>query len=111
MQPETLQEPLRQAFRVGSLGVGWDPEAQRITVEATSMPDDGADPVDLVEARPAGEPDELDLMRVRVTTAQVRGFVGQAARLVAAGRPTCPFCGEVIGPSGHFCTRTNGQLN
>jgi ribosomal protein L24E len=28
-----------------------------------------------------------------------------------SGRPACPFCGQPIEPTGHFCARGNGQLN
>ncbi|HTE66110.1 MAG TPA: DUF3090 family protein [Candidatus Binatia bacterium] len=40
-----------------------------------------------------------------------REFVRRAADLIAAGRPLCPFCGQPLEPTGHFCTRTNGHLN
>ena len=39
------------------------------------------------------------------------GFARRAARVVAAGRPACPFCGQPLNPEGHFCSRTNGYLN
>jgi uncharacterized repeat protein (TIGR03847 family) len=50
-------------------------------------------------------------MRVRIAPGHAREFVRRAAGLVAAGRPLCPFCGQPLEPTGHFCTRTNGQMN
>jgi 5-methylcytosine-specific restriction endonuclease McrA len=29
--------------------------------------------------------------------------------VVAAGRPTCQFCGQPIDPDGHICPRSNGH--
>jgi uncharacterized repeat protein (TIGR03847 family) len=52
-----------------------------------------------------------DLVRVRIERGQAREFVRRAASLVAAGRPTCPFCGEVLEPTGHFCAQTRAHLN
>jgi hypothetical protein len=37
--------------------------------------------------------------------------VRRAEALVSAGRPACPFCGQPLDPTGHFCPRDNGQLN
>jgi len=51
------------------------------------------------------------LMRVRLAPDQAHAFVGRAERLVAGGRPTCPYCGEPLDPAGHFCARANGLLN
>ena len=60
-------------------------------------------------------PDEAedgpDLLRVRIDAGQARRFVPPAEALVSSGRPTCPFCGQPLDPSGHFCSRGNGQLN
>jgi len=71
----------------------------------------------VIEAQPLSEeggfaevpdqaPDGPDLLRVRVEAARARDFVRRAASLVAAGRPTCPFCGQPLEPTGHFCPKT-----
>jgi uncharacterized repeat protein (TIGR03847 family) len=102
-------EPISGApelFRVGLLAIGWDGEQSKLTVEARPIDEDG-------EYREAGDddPDGPDLLRVHLSAGQARAFVRAAAGLVAAGRPTCPFCGQPIEPTGHFCPRTNGHLN
>ncbi|MEZ5191238.1 MAG: DUF3090 family protein [Nocardioides sp.] len=45
---------------------------------------------------------------MRLAAGQARAFVERAGRVVAAGRPSCPFCGEPVSPEGHLCVRANG---
>jgi uncharacterized repeat protein (TIGR03847 family) len=52
-------------------------------------------------------PTAPDLFRVRVEPARARDFIRRAAALVAAGRPACPFCGQPLEATGHFCPKTN----
>ena len=40
--------------------------------------------------------------------AATREFIARAKRVVDAGRPPCPFCGQPLDPSGHLCPRHNG---
>jgi uncharacterized repeat protein (TIGR03847 family) len=103
-----LDEPLNEAFRAGSLTLGWDGGAGLVLVEARAQDEDGE----------AIDPDEADdedddgpaLLRVRMTAAVARGFVERAARVVAAGRPPCPLCGAPLDPLGHICPRRNGHF-
>ena len=48
-------------------------------------------------------------MRVRITALAARAFVGRALRVLAAGRPPCPLCGQPLDPQGHLCPRRNGH--
>jgi uncharacterized repeat protein (TIGR03847 family) len=110
-----LDEPIGDAFRVDSLTISWDGEASDITVEARSgYGDDGeADDEDINDPDeiPDEAPEGPDVLRVRLHGAAALGFARRAARVVAAGRPPCPFCGEPLNPEGHVCVRTNGYLN
>lgn len=55
------------------------------------------------------EPDEdLDRLRVRLTPQATRQFIERARRVVNAGRPPCPLCGQPLDPAGHLCPRHNG---
>jgi uncharacterized repeat protein (TIGR03847 family) len=101
-----LDEPLSEAFRVGVMALAWEPSSERVVIEAQPQTEDG-DYVDVTDEASEGP----DLMRVRIAADRAREFVRRAAGLIAAGRPLCPFCGEPLEPTGHFCTRTNGQLN
>ena len=62
-------------------------------------------------AAAAEEPDEIDadeVFVVKITASYARDFVARAQALVAAGRPSCPFCLQPIDPHGHICPRANG---
>lgn len=101
-----LDEPLVEVFRVGVMALAWDASSGQVVIEAQPQ---GA------EAELAAPPDETaeepDLMRVRIAPGQAHAFVRRARGLVEAGRPACPFCGEPLEPTGHFCVNSNGLLN
>ena len=102
-----LDEPLVEAFRAGSLTLGWDEDADLVLVEARAQDEDGegVDPDDDDDE----DEDGPDLLRVRMTAAAARAFVARAARVVAGGRPPCPLCGAPLDPRGHICPRRNGH--
>jgi uncharacterized repeat protein (TIGR03847 family) len=102
-----LDEPLVEAFRAGSLTLGWDPDAERVLLEARAQDEDG-EAIDPDEDDDEDE-DGPDLLRVRLTAAAARSFVARAARVVASGRPPCPLCGAPLDPRGHNCPRRNGH--
>jgi uncharacterized repeat protein (TIGR03847 family) len=101
-----LEEPLVEAFRVGAMALAWDASAERVMIEAQTE-DAGGEYLEAADDDAAGP----DLIRVRLAPEQAHAFVGRAERLVSAGRPTCPYCGEPLDPAGHFCARANGLLN
>jgi uncharacterized repeat protein (TIGR03847 family) len=102
-----LDEPLNEAFRAGSLTLGWDVDAERVLVEARAQDEDGEaiDPADDDDE----DEDGPDLLRVRLSPVAAREFVARAERVVAAGRPPCPLCGAPLDPQGHICPRRNGH--
>jgi uncharacterized repeat protein (TIGR03847 family) len=102
-----LDEPLVEAFRAGSLTLGWDPDAERVLLEARAQDEDG-EAIDPDEDDDEDE-DGPDLLRVRLTAEAARSFVARAARVVAGGRPPCPLCGAPLDPRGHICPRRNGH--
>jgi uncharacterized repeat protein (TIGR03847 family) len=123
-----LGEPLVEAFRVGTMTLGWDPEREQVVVEARAQEeaddededeDDEPDEADEDEDddEPASleiddsDPDGPDLVRVRLTPLAARAFVERSLRTVAAGRPPCPFCGQPLDPTGHICPRKNGYVH
>ena len=97
---DPLQQPIAEAFRVGALALAWDAEAARVVIEAQPV-----DPETEPEGSEGSEREAADLLRVRIDVAAARDFVRRAAGLVAAGRPLCPFCGQALDASGHFCPR------
>jgi uncharacterized repeat protein (TIGR03847 family) len=127
-----LDEPLVEAFRAGTLTIGWDPQNERVVLEALAMTDedemDADDEDDEEDAEDEDEEDDEerlfdalsladgdtdgpDFVRIRLTTAETAAFVERSLRVVAAGRPPCPICGRPLAPQGHLCPRKNGYLN
>jgi uncharacterized repeat protein (TIGR03847 family) len=103
-----LDEPLNEAFRAGSLTLGWDGTVDRVLVEARAQDEDGeaVDPDDDDDE----DEDGPDLLRVRITLAEARAFVDRATRVIASGRLPCPLCGAPLDPRGHICPRRNGHF-
>ncbi|HEU0236823.1 MAG TPA: DUF3090 family protein [Candidatus Limnocylindrales bacterium] len=102
-----LDEPLREAFRAGTLTLGWDGDDGVVLVEALAVRDEDDDDD---EDDPLPDDEEgPDVLRVRLSPAAARTFVERAVRVVASGRPPCPLCGQPLDPMGHICPRRNGQ--
>lgn len=98
-----LDTPIEEEFRVGTLALAWDGDTSSILVEAQSMAPEG-------EAEPAeGVEFTGDMLRVRLSPVAARAFARRAQRVVAAGRPPCPLCGNPLDPQGHVCPRQNGH--
>jgi uncharacterized repeat protein (TIGR03847 family) len=98
-----LVEPIAPIWTVGPIGVAYDDPEDRIVVVLEQLViDDEAD-----EGDPEAEPESGASVKVRLSRAQVSGFVGRARELVSAGRPPCRFCGLPVDPAGHPCPRMN----
>jgi uncharacterized repeat protein (TIGR03847 family) len=101
-----LDAPVEEEFRVGTMGLAWDGDDDKVVVEALAQQDPDAD----VEVEPLSDADEgPDAVRVRITAEAARAFVVRAQRVVAAGRPPCPLCSLPLDPEGHICPRQNGH--
>jgi uncharacterized repeat protein (TIGR03847 family) len=101
-----LDAPVEEEFRVGTMGLAWETDEERLVVEALAQPSD--------EEQATVEPlsDVLegpDALRVRLTAVMARAFITRAQRVVAAGRPPCPLCNLPLDPEGHICPRQNGH--
>ena len=100
---DPLELPLVEEFRVAAIAFGWDPAHDQVLLELHAGGGDDVDPTDL-----ADEDDGPPLLRVRARLEQVVDFIDRAQRVVAAGRPPCPFCQQALDPQGHICPRANG---
>ena len=99
-----LDAPVEEEFRVGTMGLAWDGEADVVVVEALAPAEDED------EVEPLSDADEgPDALRVRISADMARAFVARAQRVVAAGRPPCPLCALPLDPEGHICPRQNGH--
>jgi uncharacterized repeat protein (TIGR03847 family) len=98
-----LTTPVEEEFRAGTLALAWDDDTDTVLVEAQSIEaDEGEEPTESTEFTG-------DLLRVRLTPGAARSFAKRALRVVAAGRPPCPLCGNPLDPNGHVCPRQNGH--
>jgi len=102
-----LDAPVEEEFRVGTLGLAWDGDGDRVVVEALAQQEvDEQTP----EVEPLSDAEEGPAaLRVRLPGSMARAFVRRAQRVVAAGRPPCPLCGLPLDPEGHLCPRQNGH--
>jgi uncharacterized repeat protein (TIGR03847 family) len=107
----TRDEPINEAFRVGTLSMGWDTQDDVVLVEARELleTDEEDEAPEEDEAFDDEDEDGPDFLRVRLTPLAARTFVAQALRVVSAGRPPCPLCGQPLDPQGHLCPRRNGH--
>ena len=84
------------------LSVAFDQAADRIVIVVEEVrPEDFEEPEDpdqpsAADRAPLSDPSRASL-RVRLTRAQVVGFIAHATELVESGRPACPLCGNPTG--------------
>jgi len=105
----SLRPPVEPQWPVGSMGVAYEANNDRIllVVEELGTDDDDDD-------------DDLDLpwddtdtgggrasARFLLRRPLVAAFVRHGLTLTAAGRPSCEWCGFPIDPDGHACPRLN----
>ncbi len=104
---EPLEQPIEEEFRVGTMTLAWDNAAEQVileifsvesTVEEEEQPESEEDPDD----------EAAEVLEVHLSAASARAFAKRAGSVVAAGRPSCPFCGNPLDPQGHICPRANG---
>ncbi|HUQ44411.1 MAG TPA: DUF3090 family protein [Candidatus Limnocylindria bacterium] len=108
---QPLDEPLNEAFRATTLTLGWDGDAEKILIEARAPGEEDEEEAEgeiLVEDDDDDD-DGPDLLRVRLSADSARTFVEQAFRVIRAGRPPCPLCGNPLDATGHICPRKNGH--
>ena len=99
-----LITPLDAEFRVGTMGLGWDAEAQSVVVELLAVSDTEFDASVILDDAEEGP----DAVRVFLSPESAREFAARSDRVISAGRPPCPLCDEPLDPEGHLCVRTNG---
>jgi uncharacterized repeat protein (TIGR03847 family) len=100
---EPLESPVDEEFRVGTLGLAFDVDTTTVVIEAIAAGETDEDDEATEE-----DTADLDRLRVRLTPSATREFIEHARRVVAAGRPPCPLCGQPLDPKGHLCPRHNG---
>jgi uncharacterized repeat protein (TIGR03847 family) len=99
-----LVTPVDAEFRVGTMGLGWDSEAESVVVELLAVTETEFDASVVLDDAEEGP----DAVRVFLTPESAREFANRSVRVISAGRPPCPLCDEPLDPEGHVCVRTNG---
>ncbi len=105
-----LEAPIEEEFRVGTMGLSWDPNRHVVIIECHAVGDSFDDPeqlADSAERDPATDPTQL-VLRISLSPAAARAFARRSTKVVRAGRPPCPFCAGPLDPTGHICPRDNG---
>jgi len=99
-----LVMPVDAEFRVGTMGLGWDAEAQSVVVELLAVSEEAFDASVILDDAEEGP----DAVRVFLSPESAQQFAARSHRVISAGRPPCPLCDEPLDPGGHLCLRTNG---
>jgi uncharacterized repeat protein (TIGR03847 family) len=99
-----LEPPEDTDWRIGTMGLAFDEENDRVVVFAQPAEETGEDelPDEEIDTEGAG-------VRFLLRRDQVRAFVLHALAVVDEGRPICPLCGLPMSPSGHKCPASNGH--
>lgn len=91
-----LRPPIEPAWRIGEIGLGLDPESERVVLELTEIV--------------ADETVEPSTVQVSLDRDQARRLAAHAQETVTQGRPRCELCGRPMGLDGdHVCPSTNGH--
>lgn len=99
---EALDQPLTEQFRVGVMGLGWDPSTSQVVIEAAPVLEADPDMPEPDEAQPT------EVLLVRIPVGAARAFAERTRAVVGAGRPLCSLCGAPMDPEGHVCELPDG---
>lgn len=92
-----IQPPVDPLFRIGELGLAYDPERDLACLIAHEIITDQT-----------GEED-AGVARFWCTRSQLLAMSAWGIELANRGRPICPQCGEPMEAEGHFCPKKNGH--
>jgi len=106
-----LEEPTLAEFVVGSLGLSFSTDDERVVIvcEEVVFVDDDDDEDALDDDEDDEEGPRGAVARFGLTRGQAAALAMRGALLVATGRAACPLCGYPLDPRGHVCPKTNGQ--
>lgn len=92
-----ITPPVDPLFRIGELGLGYDPESDLVVLITREIIPEGEDPT------------ESSTARFWCSRSQVRAMCLWGMEVASRGRPLCPQCGEPMEAEGHFCPKKNGH--
>lgn len=89
--------PVDPLFRIGELGLAYEPERDLVILVAREVVMEGQTPEDVGQ------------VRFWCTRSQIRAMARWGLEVSMRGRKICPQCGEPMDPAGHFCPKKNGH--
>ena len=112
--PDVVDRPLDESMQVatpfdvdfvlGTVGIAYDPRNDRVVIQIDEIVMNDEDDVE----QPALTDEPLgDRVRIHISRGQAWAFCEHADDVVAAGRPSCLFCGRPVNIDGHACPRMN----
>ena len=99
----TLAQPVLAEWAIGAIGIGYEPDRDRILILFHEVRTDDA--ADGGQGDPLG--DDTSRARLSISRDQAYAFARHAVELVKAGRPTCVRCGTSIDGDGYRCVCFN----
>jgi uncharacterized repeat protein (TIGR03847 family) len=105
-----LEEPVLAEWAVGSIGLSFATDEDRVVLICEELvlgaadEDDEDDDDDPDDEEPRGA-----VARFACSRGQAAALAMRGAALLATGRPSCPLCGYPLDPRGHVCPKTNGH--
>jgi uncharacterized repeat protein (TIGR03847 family) len=91
--------PVDPIFRVGELGLAYDSDSDLAVLVVR----------EIQTADNEGNTEEAGVVRFWCTRSQLFAMGKWGLDVSGRGRPVCPYCGQPMDPSGHFCPKRNGH--
>ena len=104
-----LEEPTLADFVVGSLGLSFSSDDDRVVIVCEELVRFDPDEDDLDDDVDDEDAPQGAVARFGCTRGQAAALAMRGATLVATGRAACPLCGYPLDPRGHVCPKTNGH--
>ena len=102
LHDDPVEQPVEEDFRLGQMRLSFDRSTAQVVVEAYPLVEvESEEEAERLEREGTLVPEEELILRMPVGTA--RAFAERARRVVLAGRPECPLCGQPMDPDGHVC--------
>lgn len=92
-----LTPPLDPLFRVGEIGLVYDPEPDLVCLICHEILQEGS------------LPEEAGVVRFWCSRGQFQALSEWVVELAGRGLKICPTCGQPMEPEGHLCPKKNGH--
>ncbi len=96
-----IEPPVDPLFRVGELGLAYDADQDLAVLVVREIQN--------AENTGEVEEEETSVVRFWCTRSQLSVLGQWGLEVTGRGRPVCPYCGQPMDPTGHFCPKRNGH--